>query len=226
MRGVVPPSEFIALAETSGDIGGITRLVLREALEQCRQWQEQRLVLDVAVNVSARDVTDPDFTATVIAALEDAHLTPDRLILELTESCALSNKEVAIGVLGSLRDLGVRIAVDDFGTGYSSPQVLEDLPLDELKIDGSFLRADAIHRGRSMVPWLVSLGHEFGLTVVAEGVETGFALQLADDAGCDQVQGYHLSKPLPAQQLQAWLAERKKRPLSRRGPGLARTGTA
>ncbi len=226
VRGIVAPSEFIALAEATGDIRGITSLVLRDALQQCRQWQAKRLVLDVAVNVSARDVTDPDFAATVIAALEDAQLKPDRLILELTETCALSNKEVAIRVLGSLRDLGVRIAVDDFGTGYSSPQVLEDLPLDELKIDGSFLRADAIHRGRSMVPWLVSLGHEFGLTVVAEGVETALALQLAADAGCDQVQGYHLSRPLPAPQLQAWLARRGARPLSRRGPGLARTGTA
>ncbi len=208
-RGILPPSEFIALAESTGDIRGVTRVVLRDALEQCRHWLAGGLNLDMAVNVSASDLSDTSFTATVVDALERARVDPDHLIIELTEHCALPNRENAIAVLGSLRRLGIRIALDDFGTGFSSLQILEDLPLDELKIDGSFLRTDITHRAGSVVPWMASLGHQFGLSVVAEGIETLGALQLAADAGCDLVQGYFLSKPLSSLQLESWIARRK-----------------
>jgi diguanylate cyclase (GGDEF)-like protein len=205
-RGIVGPGEFIPVAEASGLIGQLTQLALSDALEQCRQWESDGLRVDVAVNAAAHDISDPAFPKLVARALDRARVAGERLVVELTESCIIPNERVAVRSLAGLRDLGVRVSLDDFGTGYSSLQILEHLPVDELKLDRSFLPADG-HRS-PVAPWIVGLAHELGLTVVAEGVETDGALRSVAAMGCDHAQGYYLARPMPAGELRDWIRDR------------------
>lgn len=203
--GPIGPDEFIPLAERAGLIQALTRHVLAQALQQCRQWQAQGLELDVAVNLSAHDLAEPDLVPAVAALLHAVDLPARRLILEVTESAVVRDVEQAIRQLRELRALGVRIAVDDFGTGQSSLAQLQRLPCDELKIDKSFvLDLSEGSAGADIVRITVELGHRLGLRVVAEGVEGITALGVLRAIGCDYGQGYLFSRPLPPAELLAW----------------------
>lgn len=209
-HGYIAPSEFVSYAERTGAIRLLTSWVLRQAFRQLRAWQEAGLDLHVAVNLSAADLGDPGLGPEIIALLEETRARPDRVVLEITESTVMREFENAIRIMEPLRQLGVRFAVDDFGTGYSSLASLRRLPVDELKVDRAFVRElGATSDDGTIVRTIVDLGHAMGLRVVAEGVESEGAMRALQSLGCDLVQGYLLSKPLPATHLADWLAMRR-----------------
>jgi diguanylate cyclase (GGDEF)-like protein len=198
-HGMLAPAEFVALAEQSGLARDLTRWVVDRALAQVSAWRRDGRVLHVAVNLTAADVLDTDFPFEIAGALSDHGVTPDALVLEVTESSVMSDPSRARSTLSQLRELGVGLALDDFGTGYSSLTHLRQLPVDEVKVDRSFVArmlddgADA-----AIVESTIALAHALGMRVVAEGVEDEATWALLAAAGCDLVQGYALSRPLPA----------------------------
>jgi diguanylate cyclase (GGDEF)-like protein len=208
-RGMVPPMEFIPLAEETGLIVPIGKWVLREACRQCRAWQNNPDMppLRVAVNLSASQFRDPDLKNTVTEALSDAQLDSRWLELELTESTVMSSAAKAEQVLEALSSLGVHISIDDFGTGYSSFAYLKRFPLHKLKIDRMFVR-DLAHNSDDLaiVQAIVSLAHSLRLKVIAEGVETEAQLGVLRNLRCDEYQGYLCSKPVPAAELHRLLS--------------------
>ncbi len=199
-RGLIPPGEFIPLAEETGLIGAIGEWVLTNACRQAAEWAAKGLpTVRVAVNLSARQLYSPGFLATVRQALADSGVNPGGMELEITESVMMHHVEQVAEVLGELKLLGVHVAVDDFGTGYSSLAYLKRLPLDSLKVDRSFVRDvpgdpddEAITRA------VVALAHSLRLKVVAEGVETEEQLGFLCELGCDEIQGFLFSRPVPA----------------------------
>jgi diguanylate cyclase (GGDEF)-like protein/PAS domain S-box-containing protein len=206
-RGSVSPAQFIPIAEDSGLILPIGAWVLREACKQANEWIEGGLPFGtMAVNVSAIELRSADFLEGLFSTLSETGLDPRALELELTESALVKNAEVAVSILQSLRERGIRVAVDDFGTGYSSLSYLTRLPLDSLKIDQSFVRqiADS-HNGTIIVNAIISLGRSLHLRVIAEGVETSEDLAFLRDHKCDEAQGYYFSRPVPAEQFAALL---------------------
>ena len=204
-RGLVSPAAFIPLAEECGLIGAIGEWVLREACRQGRAWQQAGLLpIRIAVNVAASQFIGGDLVATVSRALADAGLEPRYLEVELTESAVMSDPEESIKILEQLSEMGVLVSVDDFGTGYSSMSYLRRFPIDQLKIDRSFLsEMTARSDDASIVGAIVSLAHNLRLKVVAEGVETVAQLDLLKTLGCDQYQGYQFSPALPAAEFEA-----------------------
>jgi diguanylate cyclase (GGDEF)-like protein/PAS domain S-box-containing protein len=205
--GLLGPGEFVPLAETTGLIRPLTSHVLEAALRQCRAWLDAGHELSVAVNLSTRCLLDLALPEQVTGLLEDAEVAPGRLLLEITESSIMTDPARALEILNRLHALGVQLAIDDFGTGYSSMAYLKSLPVQELKVDRSFVQhlrdsqSDAV-----IVRTTVDLGHNLGLRVVAEGVEDEATLRELARVGCDSAQGYHLAKPMPAAELDAWLA--------------------
>ncbi|HVE64240.1 MAG TPA: EAL domain-containing protein [Mycobacteriales bacterium] len=208
-HGLLPPDEFIPLAEHTGLIRTLTQWVLRGALQQCAAWQRTGLALTMAVNISARNLLDPDLPDDVNRLLAQVGVDPALLVLEITESSVMSDPARTIGVLQRLAGMGVTISVDDFGTGYSSLAYLSRLPVQEIKIDKSFV-LDMLHDRNDavIVQTIVDLGANLGLRVVAEGVEDATTWERLTELGCAQAQGYHLSRPVPAGVLSTWLAER------------------
>jgi len=205
-RGLIPPDQFIPLAEHTGLIAPLTSWVLDAALRQRRVWARDGLDLDVAVNLSMWNLRDPALPDTVAALLERYDVPAARLCLELTESSVMADPAHSLAVLARLRALGVRLAVDDFGTGYSSLAYLKRLPVDEIKIDRSFARdMGADDTDAAIVRSTIGLGQSLGLTVVTEGVEDRATWDLLAAGGCDLAQGYYLSQPLPADELCRWL---------------------
>ena len=205
-RGMVSPLEFIPLAEETGLIVPIGDWVLRTACLQNRQWQCEGLrSIRVAVNLSARQFVLENLAESVATMLEEIGMAPTDLELELTESLVMSDVERGIGVLGALKQLGVRIAVDDFGTGYSSLAYLRRLPIDVLKIDRSFVSDIGSPDGDAIVASVIALAHALKLEVVAEGVETLEQLDYLRLNRCDEMQGYYFSKPLAAEAFAALL---------------------
>jgi diguanylate cyclase (GGDEF)-like protein len=206
--GMVPPSEFIPLAEESGLIMEIGEWVLREACAQARAWHDcGHQLFSMAVNVSSRQFKDGAFLDTVRRALSDTGLSPQTLTLELTESLLLDIEAVTI-TLGRLRELGVKIAIDDFGTGFSSLGYLKHFPLDALKIDQLFIRSLATDSDDSAITdAIITLAHSLKLQVVAEGVETEQQLAHLRQAGCDTAQGFLFSEPTPADGFEKLLLE-------------------
>lgn len=205
-RGLIPPDQFIPLAEHTGLIRPLTTWVLHRAVRQCRDWHAQGLDLSVAVNLSARSLHDPHLVQTIAGVLQSYGVRPDRFEVELTESALMADAARGTEILAQLHAMGVRIAIDDFGTGYSSLAYLRHLPVDEIKIDKSFVRNVSTNEGDLFIVRSVTdLGHSLGLEVVAEGVEDQRALQLLALTGCDLAQGFHLSRPLPANDLQCWM---------------------
>jgi|SRR5579884_424039 len=214
--GLIPPSDFIPIAEQSGLIGPLTRYVLEQAVIECAAWRAAGRDLSVSVNLSVRDLMDRNLPAEVSRVLNTHHLPPEALHVEITESMIMSDPARALGTVSRLRDLGVRISVDDFGTGYSSLANLKQLPVSELKIDRSFIssmlqdESDLI-----IVRSTINLGHDLRLKVVAEGVEDRSTLNQLALLGCDFAQGYHLSRPLPGEQFIEWLDGAFAAPLPR-----------
>ncbi len=205
-RGLLPPADFIPLAEHTGLIRPLTLYVLEAALRQCRAWQDEGLALGVAVNLSGRDLLDLNLPDEVAALLAESGVPADKLELEITESTILTDPLRARAVLTRLSELGVSLAIDDFGSGYSSLGYLKRLPVDVLKIDKSFvMQMTTDENDAVIVRSTIDLGHNLGLTVVAEGVESEQVLDELARLGCDVAQGYHLSRPLPADALADWL---------------------
>ena len=199
-RGVVSPADFIPLAEECGLIGAIGAWVIREACRQARAWQNEGVPpLRVSVNLSASQFRDSGLVDNIRTALVDAGLEARYLEVELTESAVMSDPEQSIAILEQLSAMGVLVSVDDFGTGYSSMSYLRRFPIDKLKIDRVFID-EIVSRPEdaSIVRAIVSLAHSLHLKVVAEGVETPAQLDFLKLTGCDEYQGYHFSRPLPA----------------------------
>jgi EAL domain-containing protein (putative c-di-GMP-specific phosphodiesterase class I) len=199
-RGLVPPNEFIPVAEESGLIVQIGEWAIRAACRQLREWDAAGLQrVPVAVNVSPRQFK-PELPGLLRQAIESSAQV-DYLHLELTESSVMGSPQSAAGLLREIRSLGLRLSMDDFGTGYSSLSYLHLLPLNELKIDRSFITAIPAGGGHApLVDAIIAMSHSLGLTVVAEGVETQAQLEYLRARGCDECQGYLFSKPLPAEQ--------------------------
>ncbi len=205
-EGLIPPDEFVPIAERTGLIGPMTEFVLRAALEQCKQWEQSGHRLSVAVNLSARSLLDSDLVGDIARALAATGVHPSKLVLEITETSVMSDAEYAMRVLNRLSSMGVGLAIDDFGTGYSSLSYLKRLPVDEVKIDKSFvLNMHDDENDAVIVRSIIDLGRNLGLRVVAEGVESASAWSALREMGCDIAQGYFVSQPLPADQLTAWL---------------------
>ncbi|HEX4777349.1 MAG TPA: EAL domain-containing protein [Acidimicrobiia bacterium] len=206
-RGLVAPNDFIPAAERTGLIKPLTHRVLTIALAQARRWADAGVELRVAVNVSARCLLDLDFPTQVRALLDEHGVDATMLELELTESTIMSDPGRALEVLTSLHDMGVLLSIDDFGTGYSSMAYLKELPVDELKIDRAFVTGIADGGSdAAIVRSTVELARNLDLCVVAEGVETERVWNQLVQLGCDVAQGYYLSRPLPAEDLLAWLS--------------------
>jgi diguanylate cyclase (GGDEF)-like protein len=206
--GNVPPDEFIPLAEHTGLIKPLTRFVLETAVRQCVAWRDAGTPVLMAVNISMRNLLEPELADTVARMLVQAGLSAGLLKLEVTESAIVSDPERAVHALDRLVDLGLLVSVDDFGTGYSSLTRLRSLPVHEVKIDRSFVRHLAERADdRAIVRAVIGLGHDLGLRVVAEGVEDEASWRLLESFDCDLVQGYYLARPMPAEAMTAWLAE-------------------
>jgi diguanylate cyclase (GGDEF)-like protein len=208
-RGLVPPDVFIPVAEHTGLIKPLTFFVVDEALQQCARWREQGFELTVAVNVAMRNILDEEFPNELERMLAKYGLEPSVLELELTETSVLADPPRAKEILQRLRDTGVSLAVDDFGTGYASLAYLSELPVDEIKIDRSFVMAmDREEQHARIVRSTIDLGRNLCLSVVAEGVESAEVWDRLAELGCDSAQGYFLARPLPADELTAWLSAR------------------
>jgi diguanylate cyclase (GGDEF)-like protein len=200
--GLLSPASFVDIAERTGLVKALTLRMIEQALEDRRTWAADGVELDVAVNLSVRSLLDPRLPAQVARRLEDAGADAAQLKLELTESTIMADRETATAVLDELAAMGVRLAIDDFGTGYSSLAYLKQLPVDELKIDKSFVLGLGSDRDdATIVRSTVQLGHNLGLTVVAEGIETAGVLAQLAQLGCDKGQGYLLGRPMPAAQV-------------------------
>ncbi len=216
-RGHVSPSDFIPLAEECGLIGVIGEWVIREACRQARAWQDAGVPsLRVSVNLAASQFRDVGLVDSIRRALDDADLDARYLEVELTESAVMTNPEQSVTILEQLSAMGVLVSVDDFGTGYSSMSYLRRFPIDKLKIDRVFID-EIVSRPEdaSIVRAIVSLAHSLRLKVVAEGVETAEQLDFLRDAGCDEYQGFHFSRPLPADQFARLMVDsRASEPLS------------
>ena len=205
-RGLLPPDTFMPVAEQTGLIEPLTRWVLDAALRELHGWGERFGAVTMAVNISARNVSRPDFANTVLSALYRTGVPPYRLFLELTETALLTDPDTAVEVLHQVSAAGVRVSIDDFGRGQTSLGYLPTLPLHEIKIDRSFVTDLQLNAGhQAIVRSIVELGHSLGLQVVAEGVETEEVLGLLAAVGCDIAQGYLLARPMPAAQLDTWL---------------------
>jgi EAL domain-containing protein (putative c-di-GMP-specific phosphodiesterase class I) len=212
-RGLVPPAQFIPIAEDSGLILPIGNWVLREACAQARAWQDAGLpVTTMAVNVSAMQLRDEGFLGGLFAILRETGLDPRSLELELTESVLMKQADSTAAILQSVRERGVQVALDDFGTGYSSLSYLRKYPIDALKIDQSFVsHINAAGDDASIVTAVISMARSLNLRVVAEGVETSEQLTFLQTHRCDQAQGFLFSKPVPPQNFAKVL--RRKSPL-------------
>jgi EAL domain-containing protein (putative c-di-GMP-specific phosphodiesterase class I) len=208
VRGLVPPAQFIPVAEDCGLILSIGDWVLREACAQAKTWADAGLPpVKIAVNVSGVEFQDISFSNRLFKILEESGLPAGALEVELTESVLMKRSEHAIAVLGALHEHGVTLAIDDFGTGYSSLSYLRRFPIDVLKIDQSFIRQ--ISRGGDesvIVTAVIGLAKNLKLSVVAEGVETLEELEFLRAQGCDEVQGYYFSRPVPAASFEALLS--------------------
>lgn len=205
-RGVIPPDQFIPFAESTGFIGIITEWVIQHALQQRMTWQEKALPLTISINISARDLLNPKLPNVFSELMNRYQAEPHWLSLEITESAIMTDPKSALEVLNQLRNKGLRMSIDDFGTGYSSLAYLKKLPVNELKIDKSFITDmennpdDAV-----IVRSTIDLGHNMGLTVIAEGVENQATWDALAHMGCDAIQGYFVSRPLAAETLENWL---------------------
>jgi diguanylate cyclase (GGDEF)-like protein len=209
-RGLIPPDEFIPLAESAGLIRPLSRWVLNAALRNYSSWAKAGVVVPVAINLSMRDLHDPELPDTVARLLTTWRVPPKNVTIEITESSLMDDPTRALQIIASLSAMGLRIAIDDFGTGYSSLTYLKHLPVDELKIDRSFVQhMTADPRDAAILRATIGLAHDLNLQVIAEGVEDLSTWNLLTRLGCDNAQGYLVSRPQPSAALLQWLHEQQ-----------------
>ena len=222
IRGLVPPSEFIPMAEDTGLVNGIGAFVLDEACRQVAEWNRARgphPPLTVSVNLSARQLDHAGLAESVMNTLQGTGLDPALLWLEITESTLMEDATSTLAVLQSLKALGVTLAVDDFGTGYSSLLYLRRFPVDVLKVDQSFVAGLGLsNEDTAIVTAVLRLAQALGLAAVAEGVETIEHARLLTTLGCEFAQGFHWSQPLPADELTRWLSSFRSGSLGQGSP--------
>lgn len=208
-RGLVPPAEFVPLAQHTGLIRPLTLYVIEEALAQCGRWRDEGLDVAVAVNIAARNLIDPDFPHAVEALVARSGLDAQKLELELTESAVLTDPRQAADVLRRLERIGVRLAIDDFGTGYTSLAYLHQLPLHRIKIDRSFVGSMIENTDRAaIVTATIDLARALSIEVIAEGVESRRVWTRLRDLHCDYAQGFFLTRPRPADEITRWIRRR------------------
>ncbi len=208
VHGLMSPDEFVPLAEQTGLIGTLSEWVLGAGLRQCHENRPDGIDIDIAVNISVRNLQDPDFPGRVRALMERWCGDSGRIRLEITETAIMEDPVRALEGLNTLANMGVRLSIDDFGTGYSSLAHLKQMPVDELKIDQSFVR-DMVEDENDavIVRSIIDLAHNIGIRVVAEGVHDRATYEMLEALGCDAVQGYYISQPLPAEAFLKWLRE-------------------
>lgn len=205
-HGFIFPDDFIPLAEQTGNIRYLTKWAIEEALKQYNALKKHGFNIHMAVNISAIDLTDSNLVEFVKIALDKHNVVPNMLMLEVTESAIMSDPNKAISVLNQLKDMGVQLSIDDFGTGYSSMEQLKRTPVNELKIDKSFvLELITSHEDRIIVKSITDLAHNLGLSVVAEGVENKESLQMLNEIGVETAQGYFISKAIHGDEFLPWL---------------------
>jgi diguanylate cyclase (GGDEF)-like protein len=213
IRGMISPADFIPIAETTGLINRLTSLVLRMGIRQSRAWLDDGLAVPVAVNLSPRCLLDPTLVTQVTDLLREFDLPTHLLRLEVTETAVMAEPRVAMTTLTQLHDLGIKLSIDDYGTGYSSMAYLKRLPVDELKVDRTFvLNIDSDQDDAALVRGAIDLGHNLGLTVVAEGVEGAAHVAALHQLGCDIAQGFHYARPMPPSDLADWLRTHETTP--------------
>jgi EAL domain-containing protein (putative c-di-GMP-specific phosphodiesterase class I) len=209
-RGLVSPAEFIPIAEESSLILEVGHWVLDTACKQIAEWSKvkQTSALVLAVNISAKQFMQSDFVQQIASMIQIHKISPSRLKLELTESVVLDDLKTVIAKMNALREIGVTLSLDDFGTGYSSLSYLKQLPLDQIKIDQSFVRDMTTDASDAMmVKNIIDMAHNFGLNVIAEGVETESQLSKLKEDGCKSYQGYLFSKPVPIEEFELLISE-------------------
>ena len=205
---MVPPKDFIPHAEQTGLIKPLTEWVLAAAWKQVNQWHRLGIEIPVAINVSPNTLRDPDFLKQLVALDTRAGGRLDLLQLEVTESALMEDPQQSHDILSRVRDLGIQIFLDDFGTGYSSLSYIAALPIHAVKIDRSFvIRMMQHERHRAVVIAAISLAQSLGMRVIAEGVETADQANAVIELGCDEIQGFFFSKPMPAAELPRWRAD-------------------
>jgi len=205
--GFLSPQEFVAIAEQSGNVALITDWVLRAAVSACRLWIEEGIDLPVSVNLSGQDIVNPDLPRMIIDILSEHELDPSYLMLEISEQALCHDFDLATVTLQCLRDLGIKISVDNFGTGHTSMAHIRNLPVDELKIDRSFVTELPDNRKDvAIVRATIELAHSLGIEVLAEGVESRPAMRWLANMGCERAQGFLISRPMPAETFSQWAA--------------------
>ncbi|WP_087024397.1 putative bifunctional diguanylate cyclase/phosphodiesterase [Thaumasiovibrio subtropicus] len=205
-RGMVPPDAFIGIAESTGQINALTDWVLEAAINQLVEWRQQGIDMVIAVNISAENLKQDGFHLKVADRVKKANLPTSAISLEITESALMDDPEGAIAMLEALQGQGFSLSIDDYGTGYSSLSQLKNMPVDELKVDKAFVSEVIENRAdQTICSSTIELAHQFGLSVVAEGVETAEALTWLEDLDCEYVQGYYISRPVPAAEFISWL---------------------
>jgi len=204
--GMIPPDDFIHIAEQTGQIKALTRWVVLAALAQSQQWKALGIDINIAVNISAENLKEPDFYEFICQSITQYDIACNKVTLEVTESSVVEDPESAIKLLSKFKQRGLKISIDDYGTGYSSLAQLKQLPVHELKIDKSFIqRLEVDADDQIIVRSTIDLSHNMGLHVVAEGIEDAFSLHWLADHQCELAQGYFISKPKPAAELTPWL---------------------
>lgn len=205
-RGFISPDDFIPMAEQTGQIQHLTLWGLEEAIKQCRLWRDQHFDINMAINLSAHDLTNNQLPKIIKKLLDKYKVRPEWLVLEVTESAVMKDPELALYVLYALNGMGLTLSIDDYGTGYSSMSYLKKLPVQEIKIDKSFVLNLATNKeDEIIVRSTISLGHNLGLKVTAEGVEDEISYKMLKDFGCDLAQGYLFSKALPVDALNTFI---------------------
>jgi diguanylate cyclase (GGDEF)-like protein len=207
-HGVIPPDDFIPLAERTGLIKDLTRFILKKVLQQMAEWIRDGFEIHTSVNLSAHDLLDPELPDVLAGLLASYDVPPTLLVLEITETAIIADPARALQVMSRLADMGVKLSIDDFGTGYSSLSSLKQMPVSEIKIDRSFVM-DMMNNSNdaAIVQATVGLAHNLGLEVVAEGVETQEAADRLKEFGCDFFQGFFFSRPVPPAELAALAAK-------------------
>jgi len=205
--GIIPPDQFVSLAEQTGLIKPLTLWVLGEALKQCHAWHQAGFEITVAVNLSTKNLLDSQFPEQVAGLLETLHIETRWLELEVTESAVMADPSHAIGILNRLSKIGVKLSIDDFGAGYSSLNYVKRLPVQTIKIDKSFVSDLAADEDALIVRSAIELAHNLGLQVVAEGVENQETWDRLAALGCDAAQGNYMCNPIPAVEIPRWLSE-------------------